>query len=102
MTEAPKKPKFPIAWIVGIFMISFFILPVWLAAPEAAPIVTAVFVPFTVIAIIAVRYSQKEEEYQEHLEQKEKKEMFHVCEYCGTRFNTKENPEMCPNCAGDY
>ena len=102
MSEEPKKPKLPIAWIVGIFMISFFILPVWLAAPEAAPIVSAVFIPFTIIAILAVRYSEKEEEYQEHIQEKEEAELYRICEFCGTRFNTKDHPEMCPHCAGDY
>ncbi|MBD3352356.1 MAG: hypothetical protein GF364_12790 [Candidatus Lokiarchaeota archaeon] len=99
MSQPPKKPRFPIATIVAIFFLGFMLLPVWLAAPEAAPIVTAVFVPFTLIAVIAIRYSQKEEEYQEH---QEKINKYYVCEYCGTRFERAKYPEMCPHCGADY
>jgi hypothetical protein len=107
MSEAkplPKKPQMPIGLIVMIFIICFFVIPVWIAAPEAAPIVAGVFVPFGVIAYIAIHYSQKEEQYNEakkEIEIKKAQPVITICEYCGTKFERMPNIQLCPQCGAN-
>ena len=100
----PKKPQMPIGLIVMIFIICFFVIPVWIAAPEAAPIVAGVFIPFGVIAYIAIHFSQKEEAYEEAKKEREVKKAQPIpteCEYCGTRFERLPTMHLCPHCGAN-